>query len=250
MVKSFSLDDLLVSVKKADAQVAKKEVERERRRDSAASTSHSYEVPCHDTKTLLPEEMTEHLRSSIGSQGQVVHIEEIGARSAKYVEIPCQLSQNVSTYFFMRLTVKECQAESIQASLAGKNVIVATMTSSGKSLCYNIPVLEVLLHNPLACALYLFPTKALAQDQLRALSAITHGIDDSLNIGIYDGDTPQEDRLWLQDNARLVFYIIFVLDKMDSLRRHHFVFNIRQQCAVDNKSRHATCLNLAIPWAV
>ncbi|KAL0318832.1 UNVERIFIED_CONTAM: ATP-dependent helicase HRQ1 [Sesamum angustifolium] len=163
-----------------------------------------------DTKTLLPEEMTEHLRSSIGSQGQVVHIEEIGARNAKYVEIPCQLSQNVRSAL-NRVGITRLyshQAESIQASLAGKNVIVATMTSSGKSLCYNIPVLEVLLHNPLACALYLFPTKALAQDQLRALSAITHGLDDSLNIGIYDGDTHQEDRLWLQDNARLVFYII------------------------------------------
>ncbi|XP_020548694.1 uncharacterized protein LOC105158042 isoform X2 [Sesamum indicum] len=206
MVKSFSLDDLLVFVKKADTQASKKEVERERRRDSAASTSNSYEVPCHDTKTLLPEEMMEHLRSSIGSQGQVVHIEEIGARSAKYVEIPCQLSQNVRSAL-NRVGISRLyshQAESIKASLAGKNVIVATMTSSGKSLCYNIPVLEVLLHNPLACALYLFPTKALAQDQLRALSAITHGLDDSLNIGIYDGDTPQEDRLWLQDNARLL----------------------------------------------
>lgn len=158
------------------------------------------------------------------------------------------------------------QAESILATLAGKNVIVATMTSSGKSLCYNIPVLEVLLHNPLACALYLFPTKvcflgskiivffswlwigyfiriwlnwimteakimhpelslvlvwryiidssflqALAQDQLRALLTLSHGLDDSINIGIYDGDTCHEDRLWLRDNARLVFPKVWFL---------------------------------------
>lgn len=51
------------------------------------------------------------------------------------------------------------KAESVRASLAGKNVVVATMTSSGKSLCYNLPVLEVLFQNLSACALYLFPTK-------------------------------------------------------------------------------------------
>lgn len=54
------------------------------------------------------------------------------------------------------------QAESIKASFAGKHVVVATMTSSGKSLCYNVPVLDVLSHDLLACALYLFPTKVIA----------------------------------------------------------------------------------------
>lgn len=59
------------------------------------------------------------------------------------------------------LSIVNSQAESIQASLAGKNVVVATLTSSGKSLCYNVPVLEVLSQNLSACALYLFPTKVL-----------------------------------------------------------------------------------------
>ncbi|KAG8379349.1 hypothetical protein BUALT_Bualt07G0079100 [Buddleja alternifolia] len=204
-VKSFSLEDLLFE-SKAGTGATKTEVKRERRRYSAASSSHSYEVQCCDTNSLLPEEMVGHLKSSIGSRGQVVHIEEISARSAKYVEIPCQLSENIKSAL-NRVGITRLyshQAESIQASLDGKNVIVATMTSSGKSLCYNIPVLEVLSHNPSACALYLFPTKALAQDQLRALSAMSYGLDDSLNIGIYDGDTSQEDRLWLRNNARLL----------------------------------------------
>ncbi|GER38598.1 dead box ATP-dependent RNA helicase [Striga asiatica] len=206
MIKPFSLEDLLTSVKKADTTSAEKNVKQVRRRNSDASNSLSYEIHCHDTKSLLPEEMVEHLHSTLGTQGQVVHIEKISARGAKYVDIPCQLSDNVKSAL-NRVGITRLyshQAESIQASLAGKHVIVATMTSSGKSLCYNIPVVEALLHNPLACALYLFPTKALAQDQLRALSALTHGLDNSLNIGIYDGDTSQEDRLWLRDNARLL----------------------------------------------
>ncbi|KAL9156100.1 hypothetical protein ABFS82_09G050400 [Erythranthe guttata] len=206
MVNSFSLEDLLDFVKKAETTAAETKVKRERSKNSPASSSHSYEAPCHDTKSLLPEEMVEHLRSGLGSRGQVVHIEEINARNAKYVEIPSHLSENIKSAL-NRVGVTRLyshQAESIKASLAGKHVVVATMTSSGKSLCYNIPVLEVLAQNPLACALYLFPTKALAQDQLRALLAITHGLDDSINIGVYDGDTSQEDRLWLRDNARLL----------------------------------------------
>ncbi|KAH6797259.1 UBQ protein [Perilla frutescens var. hirtella] len=202
-VESFSLEDLMVFVKTEDFE---SEVKRERRRYSASSSSHSYEVHCHETNSLLPEEMVGHLKSNLGSRGQVVHIEEVSGRSAKYVEIPSQLSENIK-FALDRVGITRLyshQAKSIQASLAGKNVIVATMTSSGKSLCYNVPVLEILSHDPLACALYLFPTKALAQDQMRALLSISNGLDDSLNIGIYDGDTSQEDRLWLRDNARLL----------------------------------------------
>ncbi|KAL2462078.1 ATP-dependent helicase [Abeliophyllum distichum] len=205
MVKSFSFEDL-VFVKEGDTNTIETEVKSVRRSYSSTSGIHSYEAQCHDTNSLLAEEMVQHLKKGIGSQGQVVHIEEISARIAKYVEIPCMLSENIKDAL-KRVGITRLyshQVESIQASLAGKNVVVATMTSSGKSLCYNVPVLEVLSHNPLASALYLFPTKALAQDQLRALQVMTHGLDDSLNIGIYDGDTSWEDRLWLRDNARLL----------------------------------------------
>ncbi|GAB2233019.1 hypothetical protein Droror1_Dr00002232 [Drosera rotundifolia] len=94
--------------------------------------------------------------------------------------------------------------ESILASLAGKIVVVATLTSSGKSLCYNIPVLEVLSQNMLACAMYFFPTKALAQDQLRVFLTMVKGLDVNFNVGIYDGDTSEADRTWSRDNARVV----------------------------------------------
>ncbi|KAK3013340.1 hypothetical protein RJ639_009552, partial [Escallonia herrerae] len=204
MDKFFSLEDLLVS--EAATSAGGKDAKRTRMRQSVASSSKALEELCHDCSPLLPAEIVEHLRSGIGSQGQMVHLEEIGGRKANYVEIPGHLSANtrslLQSYGITKLYSH--QAEAIQASLAGKNVVVATMTSSGKSLCYNLPVLEVLSQNLLACALYLFPTKALAQDQLRALVALTRSCDASLNIGIYDGDTSQHDRLWLRDNARLL----------------------------------------------
>ena len=64
------------------------------------------------------------------------------------------------------------QAEAINAALAGRNVVVATSTASGKTLCFNVPVLEALARDPLARALYIYPTKALAQDQLGKWNAL------------------------------------------------------------------------------
>ena len=86
------------------------------------------------------------------------------------------------------------QAEAINAALAGQNVVVATSTASGKTLCFNVPVLEALARDPLARALYLYPTKALAQDQLGKWQALVkaagEGIVNPL-AATYDGDTPQ-----------------------------------------------------------
>jgi DEAD/DEAH box helicase domain-containing protein len=96
------------------------------------------------------------------------------------------------------------------AARAGRNIILATGTASGKTLAYNLPVLARIIEEPEARALYLFPTKALAQDQLAVISGqlsvlqtlITH--HSSLTTGIYDGDTPQKDRPSIRRNARIV----------------------------------------------
>ncbi|EPS62961.1 hypothetical protein M569_11825, partial [Genlisea aurea] len=202
-VKLSSLEDLALT-RKAGATL--NEVKLGKRRRSCTENSRSLNVLCHDASPLQAEEMVHHLLRGLGSHGQVVHIEEISSRKPNYVEIPHLLSGVIKSAL-QRIGITRLyshQADSIQASLEGKNVVVATKTSSGKSLCYNVPILEMLWHNPLACALYLFPTKALAQDQMRALLAITHGFDNSLNIGIYDGDTSQEERLQLRDKARLL----------------------------------------------
>ncbi|WZZ22845.1 hypothetical protein YC2023_124232 [Brassica napus] len=166
----------------------------------------SFRKSCHGTNSLLPLEMVEHLRNGFGSKGQIVHVEDINARKAVYVEIPDELS-DITKSALKRIginTLYSHQAESISAASSGKNVVVATMTSSGKSLCYNVPVFEKLTTDTDACALYLFPTKALAQDQFRALSDLIKGYEASINMGVYDGDTPYKDRTWLRNNGRLL----------------------------------------------
>jgi DEAD/DEAH box helicase domain-containing protein len=108
------------------------------------------------------------------------------------------------------------QAQSIAAALRGENVVVVTSTASGKTLCYNLPVLNTLLRDPAARALYLFPTKALAQDQLATLNTqfplpnIRYPIPDTqfplpnTPYATYDGDTPRSQRAGIRRQARLL----------------------------------------------
>ncbi|MEA2194949.1 MAG: box helicase protein, partial [Solirubrobacteraceae bacterium] len=93
------------------------------------------------------------------------------------------------------------QAQALQAAWAGPT-IVTTGTASGKSLCFNLPALDVLCRDAKARALYLYPTKALAQDQARAINAF--GLTKQVRPAIYDGDTPREQRTQVRRRANLV----------------------------------------------
>jgi DEAD/DEAH box helicase domain-containing protein len=100
------------------------------------------------------------------------------------------------------------QAECLDHAMAGRNVVVVTPTASGKTLCYNAPILHAVLQDPSSRALYLFPTKALAQDQLAELHAMCEGIagqsGEEIGVFTYDGDTPQDARRAVRTRARLV----------------------------------------------
>ena len=100
------------------------------------------------------------------------------------------------------------QAEAFAHILAGRNVVTVTPTASGKTLCYNAPVLNAILQDPSTRALYLFPTKALAQDQLAELHAlselVTRGTDAEIGVFTYDGDTPADARRAIRGKAHVV----------------------------------------------
>jgi DEAD/DEAH box helicase domain-containing protein len=85
----------------------------------------------------------------------------------------------------------------------GRHVVVVTPTASGKTLCYNLPALQALLEQPEARILYLFPTKALAQDQLAELEALAKSLPE-MRMFTYDGDTPQDARRAVRARANLV----------------------------------------------
>lgn len=96
------------------------------------------------------------------------------------------------------------QAETFQHLAEGRNVVVVTPTASGKTLCYNLPVLNKLLAEPGARALYLFPTKALAEDQLTELHGAIEEMGSDLKCFTYDGDTPQDARRAIRERANVV----------------------------------------------
>src|SRR5439155_12058293 len=96
------------------------------------------------------------------------------------------------------------QAATAELVRAGKNVVVVTPTASGKTLCYNLPVLSAVLENADTRALYLFPTKALAQDQLAELQDLAKRLDDSFGVFTYDGDTPSDARKAIRERGHIV----------------------------------------------
>src|SRR5256885_8538185 len=96
------------------------------------------------------------------------------------------------------------QAEAYAAVRSGgRHLVVVTPTASGNTLCYNLPVLQRLLENPEKRALYLFPTKALAQDQLAELGALKKGLPIDLRVDTYDGDTPPGRRTAIRDAGHI-----------------------------------------------
>ena len=156
-----------------------------------------------------PNAFLNELRRRRDYSGQLVHAQTIPVRSARYGELTVKLSLPVSRALAAagaeRLYTH--QAEAINAALAGQNVVVATSTASGKTLCFNAPVLEALARDPLARALYLYPTKALAQDQLGKWQALIKGAGDGIVnplAATYDGDTPQSARGRVRKTARVL----------------------------------------------
>jgi DEAD/DEAH box helicase domain-containing protein len=96
------------------------------------------------------------------------------------------------------------QAAAAEAVHAGKNVVIVTPTASGKTLCYNLPALNAILENSDTRALYLFPTKALAQDQLAELYDLNQRLDNRFGVFTYDGDTPADARKAIREKSHIV----------------------------------------------
>jgi DEAD/DEAH box helicase domain-containing protein len=128
------------------------------------------------------------------------------ARAAETEPFPNNLAQPLRTGLAAR-GIHELythQAESLRLSDAGKNVVVVTPTASGKTLCYNLPVLNRMIADPNGRALYLFPTKALAEDQLHEFQAEIEASAAPIKAFTYDGDTPQDARRAIRERANVV----------------------------------------------
>jgi DEAD/DEAH box helicase domain-containing protein len=147
----------------------------------------SASVPIDPVAASLDE-----LRRSSLCAGRIVHEAVLPAQPPRYGPWPDALHPALRDALAAR-GVSELythQAEAIGAALAGEDVVVVTPTASGKSLCYTLPVLDAWLRDPEARALWLFPTKALAQDQLAGLQDLARHLPGTLRAATFDGDTP------------------------------------------------------------
>lgn len=141
-------------------------------------------------------------------ENQIAHCEWLPPRAATFGglkrPLPAPLQAALEGMGIERLYSHQAQA--VNAARNGRDVVVATSTASGKTLCYNLPVLETILEDYRNRALYLFPTKALAQDQLRALGKLTAagGPLAKVRFGTYDGDTPQAQRTGLRHTGHII----------------------------------------------
>ena len=133
-------------------------------------------------------------------------LRQIPALEAKFRPMPGWVSRELSDAYRTK-GIKELyshQAATAELVHSGKNVVVVTPTASGKTLCYNLPVLNAVLENPDTRALYLFPTKALAQDQLAELHDLATRLEDRFGVFTYDGDTPQDARKAIRERGHIV----------------------------------------------
>ncbi|MGH9453478.1 MAG: DEAD/DEAH box helicase [Terriglobia bacterium] len=138
--------------------------------------------------------------------GGVTAVEHLPAREARLAPFPEALAPRLVEILRARGIehLYSHQADVFERARERRNVVVVTPTASGKTLCYNLPILNALVENPEARALYLFPTKALAQDQLVELNRWTAQLGDEVRTFTYDGDTPQDARKSIRSRANLV----------------------------------------------
>ncbi|MHB0915810.1 MAG: DEAD/DEAH box helicase [Thermoleophilia bacterium] len=134
---------------------------------------------------------------------QIVAVSHEAARPGELRELPEQLDVRVREAL-ARLGIERLyshQAEAFAAAAGGQNTVITTASASGKSLCFNLPVLDELARDSKARALYLYPTKALAQDQVRKLQALQLPF---ARPGVYDGDTPADHRPGIRQRSNIL----------------------------------------------
>ncbi|MEF8726210.1 MAG: DEAD/DEAH box helicase, partial [Candidatus Bipolaricaulota bacterium] len=148
-------------------------------------------------------EVIEDLKGQGWYEGQIEHLELLPEREAEYGE--ASYDRRIKDYLEEEdIELFSHQSRAINEINNGKNVIITTPTASGKTLAFNIPVFDRLLNEPDSRALYVYPTKALSQDQLETIKEIERGLGLDLNPCVYDGDTPRSRRPGIRKNSRII----------------------------------------------
>ena len=152
------------------------------------------------------DQLAQVLRADQDFMENVTRWEVLPARPARYADYPDGLDERLREVLRKRgiPQLYTHQAQAVQRVLAGEDVVVVTPTASGKTMCYNLPVLSAILKNPDARALYLFPTKALSADQVSELYEMIEQAGVDIKTFTYDGDTPAAARRAVRQAGHIV----------------------------------------------
>ncbi len=152
------------------------------------------------------DEFLEYLKSQEFYRGQISHIEDIPESKPRFDELNTPVRKRLQRWLVHNnIKLWRHQVQAINSIREGKNTVIVTSTASGKSLCYNLPILNSILEEPSTTAIYVFPTKALARDQFSILSNLLTELNIKQNrIGIYDGDIEPNEKRFVLNNANII----------------------------------------------
>lgn len=152
------------------------------------------------------EQVLDYIKASERIMQNVTRWEVIPQKCGEYENFPSYLDEKLVSVLnkkgIYRLYTHQRQA--LDEVTTGKNIVVVTPTASGKTLCYNLPVLNEILKDKNARAIYLFPTKALSQDQVSELMGMVDAMSEDIKTYTYDGDTPASARVAIRKDAHIV----------------------------------------------
>ena len=143
-------------------------------------------------------------KNDVRYRENIAHIETIPAKKASFKKVD-DLNENIVSYLGSKnVKLYEHQAETYDAIKNGENVIITTPTASGKTLAFNLPIMETMIEDGDATALYIYPAKALSNDQLHVLENLEKELDITIDPRTYDGDTPRTQKRGIRENSRIV----------------------------------------------
>lgn len=143
-------------------------------------------------------------KNDIRFRQKIAHIETIPGKKAIYKNI-CNLNNEIANYLENKeIRLYKHQTIAYTKIKNGKNIIITTPTSSGKTLAFNLPIVENMLKDKSATAMYIYPAKALSNDQLNVLKSLEKDLDLSIKPATYDGDTPKNKKYGIRQNSRII----------------------------------------------
>ncbi len=143
-------------------------------------------------------------KNDVRYRDNIAHVETLPAKEASFKKVD-ELSEKIIEYLDSRgVKLYTHQADTYENIKKGENVIITTPTASGKTLAFNLPIMETMIEDDQATALYIYPAKALSNDQLHVLENLERELEIKINPRTYDGDTPREDKRGIRENSRIV----------------------------------------------